>query len=159
MTNKGVIFSSGHEIWKYAYYHDKLDDWLPYAEDLIQNWSSKNEVYFTSTFEITIASLLLLDDLLPLSARNACAMLLIATIKESAEKKYDIESLKLSPPSPGRKKINIHQKGIILFAIRDCVKAGLSPTDAYRIVADKHFKSPDTIRRMYERAIKKQPKS
>jgi hypothetical protein len=29
------MFSSKHEIWKFALAGDELDDWLPYAEDLV----------------------------------------------------------------------------------------------------------------------------
>ena len=50
------MFSSKHAIWKFAYAGDELDDWLPYAEDLIRKWSSQNsdEVEFQTTFEIIV---------------------------------------------------------------------------------------------------------
>ena len=61
------MISSNHAIWKFADAGDELDDWLPYAEDLIRKWStqSSDEVEFQTTFEIAIAALLLIDGLLP----------------------------------------------------------------------------------------------
>ena len=68
------MFSSEHAIWKFAYAGGELDDWLPYAEDLIQKWSvqNKDEIKF-DLFQITLATLLLKDDLLPAPARAAFA--------------------------------------------------------------------------------------
>ena len=62
------MFSSDHAIWKFADAGDELDDWLPYAEDLIQKWSTQNnnEVKFQTSFEIIIAAFLLIYVLLSL---------------------------------------------------------------------------------------------
>jgi len=50
------MFTSEHQIWKFAYAGDELDDWLPYAEDLIEKWSTEDAVVFEDTFEIILAS-------------------------------------------------------------------------------------------------------
>lgn len=149
------MFTPDHEIWKFANAGDELDDWLCYAEDLIEQWASQseNEIKFKTTFEIILASLLLMDDLLPQAARKAFAGLTLETITEIKNKKVAIECLHITPPPPGRKE-DLHAKGQILFGVRSLLKTGLSKTEAYEVVAAQHFKSPDTIRRMYERALK-----
>ncbi|WP_158675241.1 hypothetical protein [Thiohalobacter thiocyanaticus] len=150
------MFTPDHEIWKFAYAGDELDDWLPYAADLVATWTSQsqNEVKFKTTFEIILASLLLMDDLLPPSARKAFAVLTAETITEIENKKVVIECLHITPPPPGRKE-DTHFRAQVLFAVQQLLKTGLSKTEAYEAIATKHHKSPDTIRRMYERALKR----
>jgi len=150
------MFTPDHEIWKFANTEDELDDWLPYAADLVEKWASQseNEVKFKTTFEIILASLLLMDDLLPPAARKAFAGLTLETITEIENKKVAIECLHITPPPPGRKK-DLHARGSILRGVHSLLKTGLSKTEAYEVVAAQHFKSPDTIRRMYERALKR----
>lgn len=149
------MFTPSHEIWKFAYACDEGDDWLPYAADLVREWTSQGEgeVKFKTTFEIVLASLLLMDDLLPPSARKVFARLTLETITEIADKKVAIECLHIAPPPPGRKEDRL-ARGHILMGVHHLLKAGLSKTDAYETVAAQHFKSPETIRRMYERATK-----
>jgi hypothetical protein len=69
-----MMFLPEHAIWKFANAGDELNDWLPYAEDLIRKWSvqNKDEIKFDS-FQIILATLLLKDDLLPAPARAAFA--------------------------------------------------------------------------------------
>jgi len=83
------MFSSEHAIWKFADQCGELDHWLAYAANLVYEWSTKNsaEVEFRTTFEITIASLLLEDDLLPPSARAAFARVMRQTIDEAENNK------------------------------------------------------------------------
>ncbi len=83
------MFTPNHEIWKFAQYWDKLDDWLPYAESLIEKWFNQivDEIELSTTFEIIIASYLLMDDLLPASAKKAMAYLVLETISQVTEKK------------------------------------------------------------------------
>jgi hypothetical protein len=150
------MFTPDHEIWKFAYAADELSDWLGYAEDLVRKWTSQgdDEVKFRTTFEIILASLLLIDDLLPPSARKALARVTLETIAQLDNKKVAIECLHIEPPQPGRK-IDTHFKGQVLFGVRELLKTGLSKTEAYKAVAAQQFKSPDTIRRIYERAMKR----
>ena len=104
-TESRVMFTSDHAIWKFADAGDELNDWLPYAEDLIRKWStqSSDEVKFKSTFEIIIAAFLLQDDLLPASAKVAFAKVMLDAIDEAITKKLHFKSLLIHPPKPGRK--------------------------------------------------------
>lgn len=150
------MISSEHEIWKFADAGDELDDWLPYAEDLIEKWSGqdKSEVYFNGTFEIVLASLLLMDGLLPASARHAFARLTLDVIDEAEDKRCFLSSLGMRPPRPGRQE-DLRAKGYRIHKVRELIKAGHKSTDAYDLVAKEVHKSPDTVRRDYERAMKK----
>lgn len=153
------MFSPSHEIWKFANAGDELDDWLPYAEDLIREWStqSKDEVKFKTTFEIIIAAFLLKDDLLPASARGAFAEVLLEAIDEATRKKLRFKSLLIHPPKPGRKE-NRTETFIRHHEVTALIQKGKTATEAYKVVAEKHFKSPDTIRREFERIVLKKRK-
>jgi hypothetical protein len=94
-----------------------------------------------------------MDDLLPPAARKAFAGLTIETITEIENKKVAIECLHITPPTPGRKE-DRRARGHILMGVHYLLETGLSKTEAYEAVAAQHFKSPNTIRRMYERALK-----
>lgn len=78
------MFTPEHEIWKLADAADRLDDWLPYAEGLVDKWRSQSgdEISFSSTWEIITAAFLLKDDLLPASAKEAFARLTLDVISE-----------------------------------------------------------------------------
>ena len=149
------MFSPEHRIWEFSSAGDELDDWLPYAEDLVKKWAKQrsDEVEFGTTFEIILASLLLMDDLLPSPAKMAFARLTLDTITELDEKRISIGSLKIEPSKPGRKD-DKQFKGYVIFSVREHIKNGLSKTEAYKAVAAKQFKSPETVRRIYERASK-----
>ncbi len=150
------MFSSQHAIWKFADAEDELDDWLPYAEDLIRKWSAQNkdEVGFQNTLEIIIASLLLEDDLLPASARAAFAKVMLEVIGEASINKLRLKCLHIHPPKPGRKKRRA-ETFIKFREVKTLIQEGKTATEAYDVVAARHFKSPDTIRRNYERIVKK----
>lgn len=158
MKGRGV-FSSKHAIWKYANAGGELDDWLPYAEDLIREWStqSSDEVKFPDTFGVFLAALLLEDDLLPASARAAFAKLMVETIDEASVSKLRIKCLHIAPPKPGRKNDRMEQY-FRLSEVKSLIQKGMTATDAYKVVAERHFKAPDTIRRDYERFVKKAQK-
>jgi hypothetical protein len=150
------MFSSEHAIWKFADAGDELDDWLPYAEDLVREWStqSSDEVKFPGTFGIILAAFLLEDDLLPASARVAFAKVMLETIDESISNKLSIKSLHIHPPKPGRKE-NRGETYFRFHEVKTLIQEGKTATEAYRVVAEKHFKSTDTIRRDYERIVKR----
>lgn len=80
------MFNPKHHIWKFANAGDELDDWLYEAENLVKEWSGQDKVIFKTTWQIILASYLLLDDLLPLEAKRALSMVVIDTIVESDEK-------------------------------------------------------------------------
>lgn len=142
-------------IWKFADWWDELDDWLPYAEDLIKKWASQSseEIKF-GEFEIRIASFLLMDDLLPLSAKKAFANLMLDAMFEAKEKKLSLAALHIHPPRPGRKE-DRQAIFIRMSEVFELIKEGHQKQEAYELVAKKHHKSPDTIRREYERWMKK----
>ncbi|MDI1310070.1 MAG: hypothetical protein PSV17_11680 [Methylotenera sp.] len=154
-----AIFSSDHAIWKFAYAGDELDDWLPFAEDLVNSWAnqSSDEIKFQSTFEIILASYLLMDDLLPQAAKKAFAKITLDVISEAAEKKVTLNSMSLHAPPPGRKQDKISYF-IRMREVINLIKEGYKNQAAYELVATKHHKSPDTIRRDYERNIKHRQK-
>jgi len=152
------MFTSEHMIWKYADWLDELDDWLPYAEDLVKKWEkqSSDEIKFTRTFEIIIASFLLMDDLLPLTAKKAFANLTLDVISEVDKKKLTMESLCIHAPPPGRKKDSSFP--VRIREVKELIAKGHSKQEAYELVASQYHKSPDTIRRAYERLFKRRKK-
>lgn len=153
-----MMFTREHAIWKFADAGDELDDWLPYAEDLVHQWSSQNanEVKL-SGFDLVIASMLLEDDLLPTSARVAFSKLMLEVVHEAEDKKLTLKCLDIHPPKPGRKE-NRNETGNRLIAVYALIEEGMSTTQAYKVVAEEHFKSPDTIRREFERHLSKRRK-
>lgn len=153
------MFSSEHAIWKFADAGGELDDWLPLAEDLIRKWSSQNcgEVQFCDTFEIILAAYLLEDDLLPASARAAFAKVMLETIGEARAHKLIIKCLHIRPPKPGRKE-NRTEIFVRFNQVKTLIQEGKTASEAYRVVAEQSFRAPDTIRRAYERIVKKKLK-
>ncbi len=151
------MFKPEHMIWKAADYNDELSDWLGHAEYLIDKWSSSETVQFEHSDQIFFASLLLMDDLLPPAARKAIGKLTIEAMTEAKEKKYKIDALGIKPPKSGRKE-NRTNIIFIVHAVRDLLLTGKSKTEAYNQVAEEESKSPDTIRRIFERTVKKYPR-
>ena len=148
------VFRPHHAIYKFADYYDELEDYLPYAESLIEWWSScDSPVNFTTTFDIQIAVLLLHDDLLPEPAIRGLGVCIWAAIGEARDKRYSIEALQITPPPPGRKRDDSMLS--YCWGVRELLEEGASKTKAYAAIAEKHSKSPDTIRRAFERAEKK----
>ena len=152
------MFSYKHLIWRVASYYGELDDWLPYAEDLVRKWETQScEEVKLSGFGLAIASMLLEDDLLPASARVAFARLMLEVVREAEDKKLTLECLNIKPPKPGRKDDRT-ERGNRLFEVYSLIEKGMSATQAYKVVAETHFKSPDTIRREYERHFSRKRK-
>ncbi len=152
-------FSPDAAIWKFANPDDGLDDWLGYAENLVQKWSvqNKDEIEFDS-FQFALATLLLKDDLLPDNARAAFADAMWKAMEEAHEKKYTLKNLHVYPPSSGMEKMHPYQLGFIMHGVRQAIQDGKTATKAHQEIADTLFKSPDTIRRIYERQRKKRQK-
>jgi hypothetical protein len=153
------MFSSKHAIWKFANAGDELDDWLPYAEELVRKWAKQSslEIKFKGVFELYLAVLLLKDDLLPASARMVLGELMLKTIIEAMDKKLTIESLGIHPPKSGRRKINPQTLGYIMHKVSRIIRSGKTATEAYKVVSEELCKTPDTIRRIYEREMKRKP--
>jgi len=152
------LFNPEHMIWQYANYHDELDDILPNVEYLIGQWEAREyetgQPFFKDRREIHMASLLLHDDLLPDAARKAFSYLMLDAIIEADDKKIKLQSLYVSPPKRGRKS-SVNLLGRRFETHRLINKEGCSASEAYKKIADKHCVSVDTIRRDYERNIKK----
>lgn len=150
------MFSSEHMIWKWAYWWDELDDWLPYAEELVNKWANQvgEEVEFKSEFDIRVAAFLLMDDLLPLPARRAFGELMLDTMAEAKKKKLTLTTVGIRPPRPGRQK---DRTAIFIrnMAVIELIEQGCSKQDAYELAAKQFHKSPDTLRRDYERYLKR----
>ncbi len=153
-SEKITMLLPHHKICKLAYAADN-DDWILYAEDLILKWSAQktNEVSFRNTDEIIIAAFLLVDGLLPSSAIVAFSHTMLGAIKEAEDNKLHLSCLHVHPPKPGRKE-NREQTFIRFDEVRTLIQDGKTATEAYKVVAEKHYKSPDTIRREFERAQK-----
>lgn len=149
------MFSPNHEIWKFADAGGELDDWLPYAEDLARQWASQRpeEIKFRDTFQVILAALMSMDGLLPVSAQQAFARLTLDVVNEASEKRLTLSCLGIRPPPPGRKEDKA-TRGYRLMSVSKLIREGVRPSQAYEIVAKNSFKSVDTIRREYERAIR-----
>lgn len=122
----------------------------------MRKWATQNsdEVELPGTLGIVLAALLLEDDLLPASARVAFAKLMLKTIDEASDSKLRIKCLKITPPKPGRK--NDRMAHFFRFReVKSLIQGGMTAADAYKVVAEKHGKSVDTIRRGCERFAKK----
>lgn len=153
------MFSPEHAIWRFAYVADRLDDWLLYAEELVQKWSiqDKNEIELQKDFDLVIASLLLKDGLLPASANAAFADAVLSEIAKAAANEAIVKRL-CNPEKPGRKKISKQEAFHRSWAVTQRIREGMTASAAYKEVAEKYCKAPDTIRREYERAQKERNK-
>lgn len=149
------MLTSEHLLVKIAYARgEDVDNWVTAAENIIDKCSTSEEVVFGNTFDIQLASFLLIDNLLPLPGVKALSNVMFNVIQESYEKKYTMESLYITPPKSGRKENKIFLR-IVFHEVREHLEKGLSKKEAYMLVAEKHSKSPDTIRRIVERINKK----
>lgn len=151
------MFNPEHEISKIAHYFEEADNWLPYAEELVHKWAqmSPQDIQLKG-FDLTLAALLMKDDLLPFPARWAFGELMLKAIDEAKARKVTIKHLGVKAPRPGRKNEPLEAIGFRLRRVYQLLSEGKTKTEAYEIVAKEQFKSPDTIRRDYERrALKK----
>lgn len=150
----GVI-KEGMEAWKAAWSSKDPGDVLSHMDYLLSEWQeSEIIVEFENPWQIIIASLFLTDGILPLQARKGLANTILNTIGECSEKRFKVDSLKIKPDKPGRKKDSETQWNM-LHQTHSLIKEGLPKQESYELVAKKFHKSPDTVRRAYERAIKR----
>lgn len=148
------MLNSTHLIWQVAERESLLEEWIPYAEQLIQKWSTSPVFEFSSQEEVQIALLLLADNLLPPFAQRKLALNTLDAIGEAYEKKYTLHYLKIQPPEAGRHK-DTRTLWVITSAVHAALKKGLSRSEAYEQVCKQHKKSFDTVRRIYERNEKR----
>ena len=76
----------------------------------------------------------------------------MAAMSEARDKRLRIEALKIELPPAGRKRDD--SKAHYFWTVQDLLKQGVTKREAYSIVAERYFKSPDTIRRVVERTEK-----
>jgi len=79
---------------------------------------------------------------------------MLKTISEAKDKKITLDCLHIKPPKPGRKE-DRNVRFFRFHEVRNLIQDGMTAAEAYKVVAEKHFKSQDTIRREYERMLKK----
>lgn len=105
--------------------------------------------------ELRWAADLLSINLLHGAARRAFAQYMLAAMDEAINRKYTLKSLGIKPEKPGRKSATqaIFQRN---REVNKKIKELGDKTKAYREVAEKHHLAIDTIRRTYERQMKKQ---
>ncbi|WP_376697240.1 hypothetical protein [Wenzhouxiangella sp. EGI_FJ10305] len=134
----------------------KAEEWIESAESLGRKWSklAPEEISFKSTDEILKASYLLDKGRLPEAAWSAYSHVVLDAILEIEEKKLTVDSLHIKPPKRGRQE-DRRQKGYMILKTQELIRFGYSPTEAYDQLAQELHKSPDTVRRTYERARKK----
>lgn len=153
------MFSNAHALKRYAFAIGEHDDVFTEAEELILKWGRHPDsaVEFKSIGEIYYATLLLEDGLLPIAAKKALSKTMRKAINEAYENKLRIKCLYISPPKRGRKE---NRTAIIIKCreVSGLIKGGMTASKAYEVVAEKHSKSPDTIRRDYERLMKARKK-
>lgn len=84
--------------------------------------------------------------------------LIESIIRDGEELRGNIPSLGIKPAKKGRPATDRRRAGYRILTVHRLIEAGHNKTEAYRIVAESCNKSPDTIRREYERRKKRQPR-
>ncbi len=135
-------------------YNDPHDSFAE-IESFMDEWSKsdpdENELY---KFNIRLAAMLLIDGILPTKAGVVLGNKILAAMDEIIEKKQSVKALGIEKKTRGRppKEQSIHY---IYHEVGMRIKDGMSKTSAYKEVADQENKSPETIRRIFEREKKK----
>lgn len=163
-------FHMGTMIYKFAYYHDELDEWLSFAEELIERWESMTfdhkksdeaeylKSFFTIPFEFRLATFMLMDNFLPESARIAYGYSILDAQLFLKDKNVICPSLHIEAKPKGRKR-NHKEKLARGRLVIELIKEDKPLKEVYETVAEKFNKSPETIRREYERWYAKNGKS
>ena len=134
------------------------DDFHTSLENIFDNWHIQTdfeEYKFSDPFELFLAAIFLEESppLLPSHVKKAVGSTLKQAITESSDKKYTMESLYVFPPKPSRKKGDRYRRSIIYSVGRLIRVEGWNRQSAYQKIAEQNHKSPDTIRRIYERHV------
>lgn len=127
-----------------------------YAKFRIIESTGTNSSVLITEFDNYCLKLFLEDGLLekPENVLFAYIDLLEKISKECSNKKTYLDSLGQEAPNSGAKK-NKHLKATMLFSTKKYLNEGISKGGAYEMVAKEVNRSPDTVRRTYERAIKR----
>jgi len=138
------------EAWR------ELKEWEEDAKSLGREWAAlaPEDVTFQNHDQILKACFLLDEGLLPKSAWSAFANVVMDTVVEAQDKKLTIKSLDLKPPRRGRTS-DPKLQGYMVLKTKELIESGSSANEAYAQLAKELHKSPDTVRRTYERAKKR----
>jgi hypothetical protein len=148
-------------IESYSFYRDKLTqdgiDWFvlnikPLFEKL--NTPDSETIKLEDSSQIYFASILLKDKVLPDRLSFALADVILNTLNESQEKKYTLNSLFLTPPEAGRKKGSGVKEPLVMRKYFRLIKLSMKKSEIYSAIANEHYVSDDTIRRIVERKLK-----
>jgi hypothetical protein len=152
-------------IFQFALMNDEIEDWLAFTDGLIEKWESMtfdssklsddNYLYsfFKNSFEFRLATLLMMDGLLPESARIAYGTSIVEAQYDLKNKKIVCPNIFVNGDKRGRK--SSHRNKIKRIKdVRFKIEQGVSLKQTYQEVANKYHKSTDTIRRDYERWYK-----
>ncbi len=155
-------FTHDTMTFKFAYQNNEIEDWLTFANDLIERRESMSfdikqsdkidylKTFFTQPFEFRLATFMLMNRLLPDSARQAYGFCIIKSQFILKDKKVVCPSLFVNGQTKGRKGIHkekLNRNRIVI----EMIKQGKPLKEVCELVADKYNKSPDTIRREHER--------
>jgi hypothetical protein len=160
-------FTSDMMIWQYAYYHDELEDYLSQADYLLEQWNDPKidvdefignpNTFFSSEFDFQLALYLLHDGLLPRKVQMILAESVLLGRLDLRSKNVQCDMLKVSKEkNPGRPTGQLENTRF--REVLELLKVGISRSESYERVAVKYFKSPDTIRRGFERMLKRNKK-
>ena len=157
-------FNEGMMIWQYAWYHDDLDGYLEHASQLIIEWTDPlidinsfkeaPDTFFKNEFDFEIALYLLNDGLLPLNAQMILAHAVLLGRINLISRNIKSEMLKVSKVrKAGRPSVKVELTRSI--DVLKLLELGLPRSEAYERVAAQYCKSTDTIRRAFERQVKR----
>lgn len=155
-----VEIKEGHKTYDYCKsFTDLWDLELDRAEGLINDWTTQEPNEIKLKNDIELVSCLLIDNLLPDSARIALGNLLLETYHEARRKKLHIDSLGLRQLKPrrGRKrKDKTHEVDLYLAIHHHRFEGSANQLKemAYKEVAHEHNVAAVTIRREYEKKKK-----
>jgi hypothetical protein len=155
-----TIFKEDMMIWQYGDYQNDIHEYLAYVEGLLDEWNelqidldvylSEPSSFFRSEFEFKVATFLLHDGLLPHKIQKIMAYAIMNSRLDLESRNIKFDILKVSKKAkvgrPKDKSLLTRDSEVLYF-----LELGLSKTEAYKQVASKHFKSPDTIRRGFEK--------
>lgn len=110
-----------------------------------------NPIHYKTELELFLSLKLLEDQLLPAELYKPLSIHIQNGLNEISQKKYTVNGLFIKPPKPGRKKgsgVNEH------IVIREYLKERgnyNTKKQTYEQIAERHFVSLETVRRIVER--------
>lgn len=140
----------------YNYYRDKHDDAQGWAEHVLTKLThaeTLDDLHSFKTGDWYVCAMLLQSDL-PVP-RKIIGKLLEKILEELHPTETDVPALGIKKTSRGRPSNPKDRERYLIWLMfevqRLTTKQGMTATEAYAVIAEKQHKSPDTIRRDYER--------